>query len=65
MDVMDFLCISLGSSTFQLHDSLGSRRHANVQWLVSVVRMATVLEEYITEEQCSFVLFVWAKELNA
>jgi hypothetical protein len=26
MDVIDFLCVSLGSSTVQLYDSLGSRR---------------------------------------
>jgi hypothetical protein len=26
MDVTGFLCVSLGSSTIQLHDSLGSRR---------------------------------------
>ena len=26
MDVTGFLCISLGSGTVQLHDSLGSRR---------------------------------------
>jgi hypothetical protein len=26
MDVIGFLCASLGSSTVQLHDSLGSRR---------------------------------------
>jgi hypothetical protein len=26
MDVIRFLCVSLGSSTVQLHDSLGSRR---------------------------------------
>jgi hypothetical protein len=25
MDVIGFLCVSLGSSTVQLHDSLGSR----------------------------------------
>jgi hypothetical protein len=25
MDVMGFLCVSLGSSTVQLHDSLGGR----------------------------------------
>jgi hypothetical protein len=25
MDKIGFLCVSLGSSTFQLHDSLGSR----------------------------------------
>jgi hypothetical protein len=26
MDVIGFLCVSLGSNTVQLHDSLGSRR---------------------------------------
>jgi hypothetical protein len=26
MDVIRFVCVSLGSSTVQLHDSLGSRR---------------------------------------
>jgi hypothetical protein len=26
IDVIGFLCVSLSSSTFQLHDSLGSRR---------------------------------------
>jgi uncharacterized membrane protein len=26
LDVIGFLCVSLGSSTVQLHDSLGSRR---------------------------------------
>jgi hypothetical protein len=26
MDVIDFLCVTLGSSTVQLHDSLSSRR---------------------------------------
>jgi hypothetical protein len=39
--------------------------HAKVQRLVLVVSMATMLEEYITEEQCPVVRFVWAKELNA
>jgi hypothetical protein len=38
--------------TVQLADS-----HAHIQRLVSVVKMATVLEEYITEEQrfCEFL----------
>jgi hypothetical protein len=26
MDIIGFLCVSLGSSTVQFHDSLGSRR---------------------------------------
>jgi hypothetical protein len=39
--------------------------HVNVQRLVSVVKMATVLEEYTTEEQHFPVRFLWAKGLNA
>jgi hypothetical protein len=38
---------------------------AHVQRLVSVVKMATVLEEFTTEEQRSIVKFLWAKGLNA
>jgi hypothetical protein len=38
--------------------------HAHVQRLVSVVKMATVLEEYATEEQ-RFVRFLWAEGLSA
>jgi transposase-like protein len=38
--------------------------HAQYQRLVSVVKMATVLEEYTTDEQFSVVLFFFAKELN-
>jgi hypothetical protein len=39
----------------------------HVQRLVSVVKMATMLEECMgaTEEQCSDVCFLWAKGLNA
>jgi hypothetical protein len=39
--------------------------HAHVQRLVLVVKMVTVLEEYITAEQRSVVCFLWAKGLNA
>jgi hypothetical protein len=59
MDVTSFLCVSLGSSTDQLHDNLRSRRAGYVQRLVSVVKMATVLEE------CSVVHFFGAKGLIA
>jgi hypothetical protein len=53
-----FLCVSLGRSTFQLLDSLGSRRvYTHVQRLVSVVKMATMLEDFNTEEQSSIVRF--------
>jgi hypothetical protein len=36
--------------------------HAHVHRLVSVVKMATVLEECITEEQSTIVLFFWGKK---
>jgi hypothetical protein len=36
----------------------------HVQGLVSVVKMATVLEGCTIEEQHSFVRFMWAKGLN-
>jgi hypothetical protein len=39
--------------------------HAHVHRLVSVVKMATLLEEYTTEEQHSVVLFLWATGLGA
>jgi hypothetical protein len=39
--------------------------HAHVQRLVSVVKIAMVLQEYDTEEQRSAVQSLWAIELNA
>jgi hypothetical protein len=47
MDVIGFLYVSLGSSTVQLHDSLGIDVRAQVYTLVSVVKRASVLEESI------------------
>jgi hypothetical protein len=38
---------------------------ALVQRLVSVVKIVTVLEECVKEEQCSVVGFLWAKRLYA
>jgi hypothetical protein len=38
--------------------------HAQVQRFVSVVKMATVLEEYTTEEQRPVVRSLWATGLN-
>jgi hypothetical protein len=38
--------------------------HAHVHSLVSVVKMATVLEKCTTEVQRSVVCFLWAKGLN-
>jgi hypothetical protein len=39
--------------------------HVHVGRLVSVVKMATMLEECNTEETCSIVQFLWAKGSNA
>jgi hypothetical protein len=39
--------------------------HEHVQTLVSVVKMATVLEGCTTKQQHSVVHILWAKELNA
>jgi hypothetical protein len=39
--------------------------HAHVQKLVSVAKMATVLDVSTTEEQRPIVRFLWAKGLNA
>jgi hypothetical protein len=38
--------------------------HARVQTLVSVVKMARVLEECNTEEQRFVVHFLWSKDLK-
>jgi hypothetical protein len=56
MDVIGFLYVTLGSSTVQLHDSLGNA-HVHVQRLVSVVKMPTVFKHCNTEEQHSVVHF--------
>jgi hypothetical protein len=65
MNIISSLFVSLGSSTDQLHDSLGSRQAWHVQKLVSVVKMATVLEVCTTEKLRSVVLFLWAKRITA
>jgi hypothetical protein len=65
MDVIGFLCVPLGSSTVQLHDSLGSTRAAHVQKLVSVVKMATVLECILLKSSVLLCIFLWAKGPNA
>jgi hypothetical protein len=61
MDVMGFLCVSLGGSTVQLHDSPGSRH----TWACLVVKMLTMLEKCTTKEQGSVVCSFWAKGLYA
>jgi hypothetical protein len=39
--------------------------HAHVQRLVSVVKMATVLEGVLTKSSILLCVLLWAKELNA
>jgi hypothetical protein len=59
IDVTVFLCVPLCNSTVQFHNSVGSRTvYAHVQRLVSVVKMATVLEGCAKEEQSSAVRYV-------
>jgi hypothetical protein len=58
MDVTGCLRVPLGSSRVQLHNSLVEDAHAHFQSLVSVVKMATVFEECITEKQGSVVRFL-------
>jgi hypothetical protein len=65
MDLIDFLCVSLDSSTFQLHGRLDNRRafacleagfssqHGDSAW------------GYTTEEQRSLGRVLWAKRLTA
>jgi hypothetical protein len=62
MDIIGFVYVSLDSSTVQLYDSLVAGARAHVQRLVSVVKMATVIEECIKEEQRSVVLFCEQKD---
>jgi hypothetical protein len=55
----------LGSSTVQLHDSLGSRSACTCSVVISVVKMATLFEECANEEQYSLMRFLWAKGVTA
>jgi hypothetical protein len=54
MDVIGFLCVSLGSSTVQLHDSLGIRRACSCSEVGFSSYMTTVLE--CTNEEGSVLL---------
>jgi hypothetical protein len=57
MDVISFLCVSLGSSTVRFVTVYVSHAHAHLQRTVSAIKIATLLEEYTTEEQRSLVIF--------
>jgi hypothetical protein len=61
MDVIGFLCISLGSSRVQLRDSLGSSRTCSC----SEAAFSSHNGDCANEEQRSIVRFLWAKGLNA
>jgi hypothetical protein len=63
MDVIGFLCVSLGNSTVQLHDSHVATVHAHVQRLVSVVKMATVLEGVLPKSKVLLCLFCGQNDL--
>jgi hypothetical protein len=55
IDVISFLHVSLGSNRVQIHHSLCSRCPCAYSEVGSVVKMATVFEVYITEEQRAIV----------
>jgi hypothetical protein len=63
MDVIGFPRISLTAQSNFMTVYVADA-HAHVQTLVSVVKMATVLEECVTEEQCSVGRLLWTKGLN-
>jgi hypothetical protein len=52
------LCVVLGSSTVFFHDNLLADVQPLVHRLVSVVKMATMLQECTTIEQSSIVHFL-------
>jgi hypothetical protein len=62
--VKGFICVSLGSSTVKLHDSLGSRRARSCSE-VGFRSQNGHREECSTEKQHSFVRLSWAKGPNA
>jgi hypothetical protein len=62
MDVIGFPCVSLDSSTVQVHDSLGSRRACPYSATGFGSQNG---EEYTTEAQRSVVRILWAKGFNA
>jgi hypothetical protein len=61
MDVIVFLCVSLGSSTVQLHDSLGNRRACTCSEAGFSAKIATLFEEYPTKAPRSIVRFFMDK----
>jgi hypothetical protein len=64
MDLIDFLYVSPGSRTVQLHDSLGIRCACACSEAGFSFKMATVLEECITKEHRFVVHSLRAKGLT-
>jgi hypothetical protein len=61
MDVIGFVCVSLGSSTVQLHDSLGSRRGFTCSEADLSSQNGNSADVCTTEEQRSVVRFCGQK----
>jgi hypothetical protein len=61
-DVICFLCVSLGSSTVQLHDSLGSRRACACSEVNCSSQNGDRASEYTTEEERPVVRFFFVDE---
>jgi hypothetical protein len=64
MDVISFLCVSPGSSTVQLHDSLASRCTCICSEAGFSSQNGNRVEECSTKEQHSVVHLLWATGLN-
>jgi hypothetical protein len=62
MDVINCLCVPLGSSTVQLHDNLGSRRACACSEAGLVVKLATVLEGVLQKSSVMLYSFCGQKD---
>jgi hypothetical protein len=65
MDVIGFLCVSLGGSTFQLRGSLGSKRPCAVLEVDCSSQNGDRAWGHTTEEQRSVLRFLRARGLSA
>jgi hypothetical protein len=65
MDVMGFLYVSLGSSTVQLHDSLGSRRACSCSEASFSIQNGDCAWGMCYRRAAFCCAFLWAKWLNA
>jgi hypothetical protein len=65
MDVIGFLCVSLGSSTVQLHDSLGNRRACACSDAGLCSQNGERAWGIYYRRAAFCCAFLWAKEFNA